>query len=797
MEDDPEALHLSLIYKLLKYKDAKNFEKNSVNLSEITRENLFQVQEVKDLQGYEYLTTYLLLNLNEKLMKEVKSQSSQIARLENCLGVGWEGGVDFESYWWYEKVSRFAKIINSNAGKIESLQLEYLQTKQDISNIMESAKSISKLDSSTEMFVKEAIDALFMETNRNRNELDTIEKKCTDHKAALDLCSLSVCNIQEKLERLSERKSLGRDVENWKERVFNSGKDDLSKDLKLLCARIERLELGSTARPQSLKRDVNAESYWLYDKIAAFSKILNTNTEKLDDLELKYSNIKQDVDRITKTSNSNTKCDCSTESFLKDAVNTLFVEINQNKNNVDALASNHSDLKTEVNTTRTSISQISNNMDELTEKTTDQLNQMWRLVNVMNTKLVESNQHKKDVKHIDVQTDIDLTEQEMSLNGNCISSDESSIIIGMDDADPNVAELCKGVVNLVHENTIDDQPANNAEEGSTFQFSTSTEKDMDESLADNRSTIFDNPPIDKNLKLGGEQDHGTELSVMELNDKFTKQDAKIKDLCSSLSKFEEDLQSLRKDTLSVNIIQEKFKEIIPDEAVELFSMRAPDYDGNDVITDGLDGICHFAIQINDKVTEISNRILASEFKISQVNDDLLLTKKVCDKARKDDCCQINDSLRRLSEFELTITDLKRDIDRCKEIMSNDFILSNDEDNSIQNIGFAWEPPNDLSQNPMFGQQAHPPPVDTEKDPNHTTPTFAKSTGMPLKNRGFKLQIIPCTPEFLSIVNSIDTNLGPFDSITTQDELKDLYSRKLALIKDTNRMKHNPELDLED
>ena len=73
----------------------------------------------------------------------------------------------------------------------------------------------------------------------------------------------------------------------------------------------------------------------------------------------------------------------------------------------------------------------------------------------------------------------------------------------------------------------------------------------------------------------------------------------------------------------------------------------------------------------------------------------------------------------------------------------------------------------------------------------------KSPIVAQNNRGLKLQIVPCIPEFYSIVNSIDTNFGHFDSITTQDELRDLCSRKLALIKDTNKTKHNPEMDLED
>ena len=226
-------------------------------------------------------------------------------------------------------------------------------------------------------------------------------------------------------------------------------------------------------------------------------------------------------------------------------------------------------------------------------------------------------------------------------------------------------------------------------------------------------------------------------------------------------------------------------------------MDASDQNSSDMIVDGLEGICQFAIQINDKVTEISSRILACEFKISQVSDELLLSKKFTGRINNENSSQLECCLRRMDGFETMIKELKADIDKCKQIMSNDFILLNEEEKSNvdENIEFTWKSNKslDLPENLILGQQAHVPSSKNEEDPRQA-PTIPMSQLIPRRKPSFKLQIVPCIPEFYSIV---DTNIGTYDSITTQDELKDLYSRKLALIKGANRIKLNPEMELED
>ena len=777
MESGKETLHQNFLSALLSYNNMQAFENKSGQSVCGSMDYAIKNHKADDLQGYQYLTNCLLLKMNEKLTNDIKSHSTKIARLEKCLGVGGEM-VGLESYWWYEKVSRFAKIINSNAVKIENLQLEYSETKQEISRIMQVAKPSVRFDGSVDMFVKDAIDALFMETNKNRIGLDTIEKICNDHKAAIDLCSLSLQNMQEKLEKVSERRYPGRDTESWKT-LFSSGKDDLAKDLKALSVRIDKLE--RQLRPQSLKREVHAESYWLHDKILAFSKVLNSTTEKLKELYINYSNIKQEVEKITNNPHPASKCECSSNSFLKEAVDTLFVEVNQNKNNIDVMTNSQCTIKSELWIAQNLITEISNKVDGLTEKTTDQLNQMWRLVNTMNTQLKDTNSYAEDDNNDNQQPSYCVSESEERI-------EEENKKLRSNESERSVEDLCKDVIEL-----IDNKMQNNQaviENESNHQHDKENDDDVShKTLIEDKSSGSDvlrlEKPSEKNVEISRE----LQFSVAHLHEEYKKQGAKINDLYDFLAKLEKDNQNLSENAISGKVVQEKFKEMF----------ATSDDNCNDFLNDGIDGICQFAIQINDKVTEISNRILASEFKISQIHDEILLTKKGSDQSNKESVMQLNVSLRRLDAFETTIEEMKKDIDKCKAIMSNDFILLNEEESNLsENIGFNWG--NDkkmLPQNLVLGQQGTDCSDTVAKQPKSVSFAAPKSPVVAQKNRSLKLQIVPCIPEFYSIVNSIDTNFGHFDSITTQDELRDLCSRKLALIKDTNRSKHNPETDLED
>ena len=149
---------------------------------------------------------------------------------------------------------------------------------------------------------------------------------------------------------------------------------------------------------------------------------------------------------------------------------------------------------------------------------------------------------------------------------------------------------------------------------------------------------------------------------------------------------------MSKNTISGNIVQEKIKKQLSQEMCGPFFTNSSDQDSNDMIVDGLEGICQFAIQINDKVTEISNRILACEFKISQVSDEILLSKKFTGRINIENSSQLECYLKRLDGFEILIKELKGDIDKCKQIMSNDFILLNEEEKSNieENIEFTWK-----------------------------------------------------------------------------------------------------------
>ena len=125
-----------------------------------------------------------------------------------------------------------------------------------------------------------------------------------------------------------------------------------------------------------------------------------------------------------------------------------------------------------------------------------------------------------------------------------------------------------------------------------------------------------------------------------------------------MGKFKDDLQIISKNTISGKIVQEKIKKQLSQEIGGPFFTNESDQDSNDMIVDGLEGICQFAIQINDKVTEISNRILACEFKISQVSDELLLSKKFTGRINNENSSQLEYCLRRMDGFEAMIKEFR-------------------------------------------------------------------------------------------------------------------------------------------
>ena len=88
------------------------------------------------------------------------------------------------------------------------------------------------------------------------------------------------------------------------------------------------------------------------------------------------------------------------------------------------------------------------------------------------------------------------------------------------------------------------------------------------------------------------------------------------------------------------------------------------------------------------------------------------------------------------EFETSIEEMKRDIDKCKEIMSNDFILLNEEESNLnENVGFNWG--NDrkmLPQNLVLGQQANDHSDTVAKSPKSVSFAAPKSPIEAQKNQ---------------------------------------------------------------
>ena len=63
---------------------------------------------------------------------------------------------------------------------------------------------------------------------------------------------------------------------------------------------------------------------------------------------------------------------------------------------------------------------------------------------------------------------------------------------------------------------------------------------------------------------------------------------------------------------------------------------------------------------------------------------------------------------------------------------------------------------------------------------------------------YKQIMMRCHPEFQSVLSSIEESaLGSFESVSTVDELKDLCSRKLALIKGSSNNRQFKKLEIRD
>ena len=763
---NPETLHLELIDTLM---NCHNLQQDKMFCNP---ENLHDggIMEVNQLRGYQYLTNYLLLNLHSKLINDVSAQSSKITKLEKALGIGWED-VNFQSYWWYEKISKFAKIIHLNSEKIETLQLEHLQTKKEISNMIQPQKSGETLENGTEMFAQEAIAALFMETNINRSGIDRMEKKCNENKAELDLCSKAVRDLQEKLDGpptpVTKKRNTMMPAMN-KDRLVKSERDSLARDLQILSSKVDKLEKeiarGSTSQLKSPRKDVSADTYWLQEKISTFSKFLNINTEKVDNMEAQCSKMKETMDTILAIPVKSYTCQCQnkTDVFLKEAIDTLFMETNIIKGKVDSVEKSQTGLIVAVDSCNLAIGKIHEKLDEISAKTKDELNQMWRLVNVINTKSnLESSQNNTDISNSRIPR-----EKQPQIEEECEEKEEGSNVLH--DINPNAAsnveDLCNDVLQLMQEKMPNATAIDDIYEEDDQSF----------------------PEFNINISEGNEKS----LPDGEIRDMCMKNQAIIKDLHNEQKKHEQDIVNLKKNTISIQHVRERLHELSSKHNFDILCSN----DTDEMINIGLDGLCHFAIQINDKVSEISNNILATDFNVSELSGKLLINMEEYQEDTEKNNEQFKLSFKRMEEFEIIINELRKDIHTCKQIMSNDFALFNDGNDDEEQESKECEetkvlPPNIIIHHSGFQSI----PDDVKCNTNCLVPNFSNISYRNQSHIGdVKPSLVHGNSEFYRLVNSLEPM-----SMSTVDELRDLCSRKLALIKNSSKNKHSCEFSLED
>ena len=146
------------------------------------------------------------------------------------------------------------------------------------------------------------------------------------------------------------------------------------------------------------------------------------------------------------------------------------------------------------------------------------------------------------------------------------------------------------------------------------------------------------------------------------------------------------------------------------------------------------------------------------------------------------------------------------IHRVIWVLSNDFILLNDADDAKNGCIYS----NIKAAESLVPHHSLHPDVDNECEhcedgiEDTTTNPFVSIGANPLSiycNQGknvvqYKQLMMRCHPQFQSVLSSIEESVvGSFDSVSTVDELKDLCSRKLALIKGSGTNRQLKKLEI--
>lgn len=184
--------------------------------------------------------------------------------------------------------------------------------------------------------------------------------------------------------------------------------------------------------------------------------------------------------------------------------------------------------------------------------------------------------------------------------------------------------------------------------------------------------------LQKHKEVVNETDENTDKALTEVTHRIKKNEDIIQNLQNGQNDIKKTIGSYTHilDKVQANMEKDSNKKIEPTklapESVKI-SRGASESLNNELKT-----LCQFAVQMNDKVSGVSKRILANEYKISDLDSRLNRIDKRCVQTsiHHENKQRISDEM-----IQSLIQQLKYDINQCVKMLSQDFVPSDKHDYS--------------------------------------------------------------------------------------------------------------------
>lgn len=182
--------------------------------------------------------------------------------------------------------------------------------------------------------------------------------------------------------------------------------------------------------------------------------------------------------------------------------------------------------------------------------------------------------------------------------------------------------------------------------------------------------------LQKHTKVANETDEHTDEALTEVTHGVKKNKDDIENLQNGYNDIKKTIGSY---THILDKVQEKMEKIVKKEieptmpSTESFKIST---DVGESLNNELKTLCQFTVQMNDKVSGVSKRILANEFKTSDIDSRLNRIDKRCVQTsiHHENKQRISDEM-----IQSLIQQLKYDINQCVKMLSDDFMPSDKHD----------------------------------------------------------------------------------------------------------------------